>query len=398
MHANYLERNISKTIINALGQDKNILLLGPRQTGKTTLVKNITHDRYLNLMDPDLRQRYESNSGLLIAELKALSKELSYQPLIIIDEIQKVPKLADCIQLLIDDKVAKFILTGSSARRLTNLLPGRVIKFILRPLAINEITKLNIPLEQILTNGLLPGVVTHSSNTMELGSYVSLYLEEEVRKEALVRNLGAFHNFLKLACIESGGQISFRSIAQEIGVTHNTVAEYYKILQDCMLIEAIMPITKSYTRRKLTKHPKYIIFDLGVRRVGALEVAPLSTMQIGKVFEQFVGLELVKIVEANFFSSLHYWRDHSGVEVDYIIFYDGQYTPIEVKWTSKPNLNDAKHILKFQAEYQNAACGYIVCNAPFTMEITENIVALPWQKLHGIKLNLPIIPTMAPKT
>lgn len=382
----YLERKITNQILGVLNQGKSILLLGPRQTGKTTLVKTIAHDRYLNLMYPDLRQRYESTPELFIAEIKALHQELSHQPLVIIDEIQKVPVLTDCIQLLIDEKVAKFILTGSSARRLSNLLPGRVIKFSLRPLAIDELGKLNVPIEQILTNGLLPGIISNPSTQLELNSYVSLYLEEEVRKEALVRNLGAFHNFLKLACIESGQPISFRAISQEIGVNHNTVSEYYRILQDCMLVETITPITISYTRRKLAKHPKYFIFDLGVRRIGAMEPIPLSSIQIGKIFEQFVGLELVKIIETRPLCGLHYWRDHAGAEIDYVVIYNECYTPIEVKWTAKPTLKDARHILKFQQEYANTTKqSYIICNTPYAVKITERIVAWPWNRLHEIK-------------
>lgn len=379
----YLERKITQQIVATVNNNKSIMLLGPRQTGKTTLVRKLKHDRYLNLIDPELRQRYESSPAALIAEIKALNRELSYKPTLIIDEIQKVPLLTDSIQILIDDNLANFILTGSSARRITNLLPGRVIKFVLRPLAISELGNLNITLEQILINGLLPGIVTDPINQdLDLHSYLSLYLEEEVRKEALVRNLGTFHNFLKLACIGSGQQISFRSIAQEIGITHNTVAEYYRILQDCMLVEVITPITTSSTRRKLTKHPKYLIFDLGVRRVGAMEAAPLSVVQLGNIFEQFVGLELAKILAIMPAASLHYWRDHTGIEIDYIVSINNTYTPIEVKWTNNPSLKDAKHIIKFQKEYSNASHGYIICNTPYAMSINENVTALPWGKLR----------------
>ena len=384
----YLERKVSDQIINIINNNKSVILLGPRQTGKTTLVHKIKHDRYLNLIHPELRQRYEAAPGSLIAEIISLNKSLNYKPTIIIDEIQKVPKLADSIQLLIDEQIANFILTGSSARKLTNLLPGRVIKFSLRPLALSELGNLNLTLEQILTNGLLPGIVMNSINSeLDLNSYVSLYLEEEIRKEALVRNLGAFHNFLKLSCIGSGEQISFRSIAQEIGVTHNTVAEYYRILQDCMLVEVIMPITISTTRRKLTKHPKYLIFDLGVRRIGAMETAPIAIHQMGRIFEQFVGLELVKILNYTPTASLHYWRCHTGIEVDYIISVNHKYIPIEVKWTNKPSIQDAKHLIKFQAEYINATHGYIICNIPYAMAINEQITALPWNHLINFSLD-----------
>ena len=385
-----INRNIYNLIVKTLKRDKSILLLGPRQTGKTTIIKTIEHDKYINLMDISLRQRYEADSSLFAKEIITLNKSLNKKPRIIIDEIQKIPSITDSIQILIDDNIATFIITGSSARKITNLLPGRVVKFQMFPLSLNEINHLNHELKFLLTHGSLPGII-NTNDLLEieqdLGSYVSLYLEEEIRKEALVRNLGAFNNFLRLACIESGNIVNLSKISQEIGVSHNTISEYYQILIDCMVAKKIEPLTKSSSRRKLAKSPKYIIFDLGIRRLAANESNHPNIKQLSLLFEQFIGLELEKLInqhqyEKNF--RLLFWRDHAGPEIDFILEHQGTYIPIEVKWTTKPNNKDIKHLTKFMQEYSVKKIAYVVCQTPYPYELAENIMAISWKDLNII--------------
>lgn len=383
----FLERYITPNIQKTLDKGNSVLVLGPRQTGKTTLIKTLKHDKYINLMDIELRQTYERSLGQFSANIKAIAKTSSKKPVIIVDEIQKIPVLTDAIQLLIDDNVAQFILTGSSARSIKNLLPGRVIKFSFSAISILE-SKSMLDLENILANGMLPKIVqTLEQNDIEqaLRSYVSLYLEEEIRKEAVVRNITAFSNFLKLAAIESGNSISFRAISQEIGNSHTTVAEYYRILQDCMIVDRIEPFTTSNTRRKLNKSPKFLFFDLGIRRLAAEEPFPISEQILPRVFEQFIGIEIIKYIkQTQINAKLMFWRCHSGPEVDYILEYNGKIMPIEIKWTSKPSDKDIRHIRLFNKEYNVDGMAYVICRAKDKLLLDDNILAIPWENLLDI--------------
>lgn len=385
---NTIYRDLTDRILSVLNRNKSLLLLGARQTGKTTLVKSLDHDRYINLMDSTLRLRYEANPGILINEIKALQVSLGRPPRIIVDEVQKVPDITDNIQILMDEKIANFIITGSSARKIKNLLPGRVIKLMMQALSIHEVQSLNCSLETLLTQGSLPGIIgllDEMDQEQELNSYVSLYLEEEVRKEALVRNLGAFSNFLRLACIESGNIVNLTKLSQEIGVSHSTISAYYNILVDCMVAEKIEPLIKTHSRRKLTHSPKYIIFDLGIRRVAAQESIHPTLKQLGFLFEQFIGLELKKrIVLAQKKIKLYFWRDHAGPEVDFVLEEEEAYTPIEVKWTQTPTLKDARHLISFMKEYPVKTQGFIVCQTPYPVALTDKILAIHWSDLAKI--------------
>jgi predicted AAA+ superfamily ATPase len=294
----------------------------------------------------------------------------------------------DAVQFLIDDKIATFVLTGSSARRLTNLLPGRVILHHLDPICLPELAEEELPeIETLLYFGSLPGILSipdFDDKDQELDSYVQVYLEEEIRKEALVRNLSAFSRFLQLACIESGQIVSFRNLSQEIGIAHTTIAEYYRILESCMIVERFEPITRSNGRKKLNKSPKYCMFDLGIRRVGAMEGRALPKEILGRLFEQWVGLTLRQLSRSIVSTQISFWRDHAGPEVDWVIVQPGRYIPVEVKWTSTPTLQDAKHLTTFMKEYPEATHAYILCRTPFEMALSDRITALPWQAIGQV--------------
>ncbi len=388
MECMWYDRNIKYRIKKSLERGKSILLLGPRQTGKTSLVKSFTHDAAYNFIDPQVRQRFERSPGSLIPEVEALAQISPSKPCLILDEIQKVPELMDALQLLIDKNIAQFIITGSSARKLQNLLPGRVIRYQMDPLTLPELTNFQKGLNFLLENGTLPYITTLDDPTAieeELETYVTTYLEEEIRKEALVRNLSAFTQFFNLACIDSGNLVNFRKLSQEIGIAHTTIAEYYRILEDCMVAERFEPITKTATRRRLTKSPKYLLFDLGVRRVGAGEGTRLSQRKMAEIFEQWVGLELRRLTRtAGHATSVHFWRAHDGPEVDWVLQLPDRYIPIEVKWTDTPKLNDARHLSLFMKEYPNTPRAYIICRAPKPLLLSENIMALPWQELVSV--------------
>ena len=288
-----IHRLLNKKLERTLKRGKSVLLLGPRQTGKTTLINKYKADLEITLLISKVRRQYEVDPDQLIREVKALKRNNNHAPLIIIDEVQKVPALMDAIQYLIDKTLGQFILTGSSARKLKhnsniNLLPGRVIQLRLDPFSLEELSFLP-SIEKFLLYGSLPAIFLEpdlSIREEELDSYVDLYLEDEVRAEAIVRDIGAFENFLRLASIESGNLINFDKISQDIGVARTTIAAYYQILEDCLIAERIEPYTTSKTRKKLIKSPKYLFFDLGLRRLAAKEQPTLPQKYLGSLFEQ----------------------------------------------------------------------------------------------------------------
>lgn len=385
-----IKRALQERLKNVLERKKSVLLLGPRQTGKTTLVKRLKTDVYINLAQPDLRQAYEKDLGRLTREVHAMKEPF---PLIVIDEIQKVPPLLDAIQDIIDSKRAQFILTGSSARKLrrdgeANLLPGRVVVLRMDPLMINEIMTLAPSIEDLLLYGSLPEIFiekSQESREEDLFSYVTTYLEEEIRAEALVRNIGAFSNFLKLAALESGLISNFHKLSQDIGVSVPTIGEYYQILVDCLVAEKIEPLIRSRTRKRLIKSPKFLFYDLGVRRIAAGEGKHIPEKYMGDLFEQWVGLELLRQMRtAPIKSSLLFWRDSSGVEVDWVIERNNQFIPIEVKWTENPRIHDARHVQTFVEEYQNAEQGYVVCRVNRAQQLTDSVTAIAWQDINTI--------------
>ena len=390
----YTKRLLEEKIKETLARNKSVLLLGPRQTGKSTLVERLKPELSISLLVPDDRQRYEKTPGILIGEIEGIPKHKKNLPLVFIDEIQKVPQLFDVIQYIIDKKMAKFILTGSSARKLRrgnniNLLPGRVITARLDPFINNELP--SVKLMNYLLYGSLPGIYFTAgaeNKEDELKSYVTSYLEEEIRAEAIVRSLGSFARFLELAASESGNIINLRKLSQGIGVSHTTIGSYYEILEDCLIIERVEPITKSSTRKKLTKSHKYLFFDLGVRRLAAQEGIKPPKELLGKLFEQFIGIELIRCSRiSNKNIRVKFWRDPDGPEVDWVIEKENKYFPVEVKWTSAPSKNDIKHLKTFLAEYKNAKEGYVICQTGRKLKLDENIFAIPWQGIDDLILS-----------
>lgn len=388
----YIHRLLEQKINEVLFSEKSLLLLGPRQTGKTTLLAHFSANRLITLANPRDRVRYEKEPFALTAEIEALADK-EKNPLVIIDEIQKIPILLDAVQDLIDRQIARFILTGSSARKLRrgdsiNLLPGRVIPLRLDPFSQNELPAHYLILENLLLDGSLPEIVLQESAEKRetlLDAYVTIYLEEEIRAEAIVRDIGHFARFLELAASGSGKIVNFTKLSQEIGVSHSTIVGYYDILEDCFIAERVEPITLSKTRKKLSRSQKYLFYDLGVRRLAAREGRQLPRDYMGHLLEHYIGLELIcymRIAQTRF--RLKYWRDPAGPEVDWVVDTGDAYIPIEVKWTDMPGSQDIKYLQLFLNEYPQARKGFIICRTPHPMKLRENIIALPWDRLQDV--------------
>jgi uncharacterized protein len=386
-------REVQSKIEQAIANGKSVLIFGARQTGKTTLSKNLALDYEISMLRPRLRLQYTQDPDRLIQELEGLKKSLSKKPLILIDEVQKVPALLDVVQYLIDNDTAQFVLTGSSARKLRssselNLLPGRVIVYHMDPLTLTECPENWLNLETLLYDGSLPDIVNTPSPPLRheiLESYALIYLEEEIRAEALVKNVDSFARFLEVAAGESGQVTNYLKLSQKIGVNHVTVKTYYQILIDSLVAFRVLPFTVSSHRQRLTKASKIIFFDLGVRRLCANEGRQQPLEVQGKLLEQLVGLELFRYKNmSKEMMNILFWRDNSGVEVDYVIEKENLLIPIEVKLTKTPKLKDARHLLTFLKEYPKAKQAFIVCDCNMPMVIAENITALPWRQLRYI--------------
>jgi predicted AAA+ superfamily ATPase len=391
------------------------LLFGARQTGKSTLLSGLIPDDALrvNLADPEERSRHLAHPGEFSQACRALSPGRKGQ-FVFVDEAQLVPSIFDAVQALYDsDKTRwRFVLCGSSARKLrrtgANLLPGRSLLHHLNPLTLVEhpaprhsTPRANSPLPfewrdgdapkqpfpewDLMTRlafGSLPGVVTAEEKDRRalLRAYAFVHLEEEIRREALVKDWGAFVRFLQLAATESGQILNYAWISQQTGLSQPTVKGHYQLLED-MFVGIRVPAYAKSPRTNLLSTPKFLLFDVGVRHAAA-GLSPsrdIVAANPGPVFEQWVGIELWNRLQYLGEGSLYHLRSNHGAEIDFIIEHDRALTPIEVKWTEHPSLNDARHLLTFLDEKpRQAKRGYIICRCPRPLELHEKITALPW--------------------
>ncbi|MCK5459583.1 ATP-binding protein [Candidatus Parcubacteria bacterium] len=399
-----LFRYLDKEIAGIIKKKQSCLILGPRQVGKTTLVdfclqkeKNVIK---FPLQNPGVRISLESDPELLIRTIEAEK----IKPVVFIDEAQKVPEVFDAAQYLIDNKKARLILTGSSARKLrkagVNLLPGRVKHFYLDPLLWGELGLIkenyldflkikninknkSYSFEEFLVYGSLPQIVTASKGERKslLRSYSEIYLEEEIRAEALSRKIGAFSRFLELAALESGTSPNFSRLSQQSGVSQPAIKEFYNILDDTLVVERVDPFLRN-ARNRIMSSSRYYFFDLGVRN--ALARLPLEkgtiNAQKGILFEHAVVLEIIRRVKAlNKNYKINYWRTRAGAEVDCIIDTGSKVIPIEIKASKNVSLSKIKGLKSFLSDYKNVAKqGYVITMGERKEKIADNITTIPW--------------------
>ena len=393
------------------------LMFGARQTGKSTLIRKLLpEDRLeIDLADPSVRSRYLVDPEILIKECRGLPRRPG-GACVFVDEAQSVPEIFDAVQHLFDgDKTRwRFVLCGSSARKLrktgANLLPGRSFLHHLFPLTLAERppipgrvkhTKppLSFPwsgrtpsnlfepadLETRLAFGELPGISTAPEEDRNelLRAYAVVHLEEEIRREAMVKDWAAFLRFLRLAAAESGQILNYAAISNESGLSQPTVKSHYQLLED-MFIGFPIPAWSGSPRKHLLSTPRFMIFDLGLRHAAAGLRASRDIVRAnpGPLFEQWVGIELWKRLQYLRTGTLHYLRTKDGAEVDFIVAREGQLTPVEVKWTERPTLSDARHLLTFIREHpKSAKHGYLICRCRLPMQLHERVTALPWSCL-----------------
>ncbi len=337
-----------------LKEDRHsVLLLGPRQVGKSTLLGALEPDFSLNLASLATFREYVARPERLEAELAAAP---STTRTVFVDEIQRVPALLDGVQAILDARPRRFrfLLSGSSARKLrrghANLLPGRIVLHYLHPLLVAELQS-DFNLDRVLAHGTLPGIYADrdpQSRASILRGYVDAYLREEVQAEALVRNIGDYSRLLDLAAASSGRVVNLHALSRDAAVSYETARRYLDVLEDTLVLFRI-PAWRGSDRASLVAHPKLLFFDLGVRN--AILRRPLDRPlddERGLLLEHLVGLELRRR-EGTIWPDVrvHHFRTRRGAEVDYVLSVGREHWAIEVKASRQVDVRDLKGIQAF---------------------------------------------------
>lgn len=332
--------------------DSSIFLFGARQTGKSTLLRNqLKGAIYIDLLDSELLMRFRSKPNLLYEMLQ----DKDEQTVVVIDEIPEVPELLNEVHRLISEKGIKFVLCGSSARKLKrkghNTLGGRALPCYFFPLVSAEIP--NFDLDKALLHGMLPTHYFAKNPQRLLAAYIDVYLKEEILQESIVRQLGTFQRFLEVAALSNGEMINYSNIATDCGIKVHTVRAYFDILEDTLIGYRIPAYTQTIKRR-LIQAPKFYFFDVGLPQylLNRTTIAQ-GTIEYGHAFEHFIVQELVAFIRYNHKKeTLSYWRTHTGVEVDAVIG-DAQ-VAIEIKSTNNIQSKHLKGLKSFVSDYPHA--------------------------------------------
>jgi len=350
---------------------KSFFLFGPRGTGKTTLIQHTLPDvTVIDLLEIKTYREYLKNPSII--------SEQNLKPIVVIDEVQKLPEILDEVHHLIEAKKLTFLLTGSSARKLkrggANLLAGRAWWAELFPLTSNEIP--DFDLITYLNRGGLPSVYPSDDYVEELRAYTALYLKEEIQNEALTRKVAQFSEFLDSIALTNGQEISYQSFAGDCGVSANSIKNYIQVLEDTLVAFQLKAFTKTRKRKAISRSKLYL-FDIGVTNSLANrgEIKEGSEL-FGNAFEHFIMLEVrafLSYTRKN--TKMYYWRSTSRFEVDLIL--DNQWA-IEIKGTTSIQDKHLKGIraLKEEGNIQNFA---VVSCDRYERITQDNITIFPWK-------------------
>ncbi|MBN1687644.1 MAG: ATP-binding protein [Candidatus Omnitrophica bacterium] len=374
----------------------SFFLFGARGTGKTTLLHSLfdpksTH--FIDLLSAEQEERFIRDPELLARMVDGLDRNCQR---IVIDEIQRVPRLLDVIHRKSEElkrlgKPLQFIMTGSSARKLkhgaANLLAGRAFVYHLFPLIVDELGDL-FNLRHALEYGSLPEIgnlETDEMKTRYLEAYSRTYLKEEVWNEQIIRKLEPFSQFLEVAAQMNGKVLNFTKIGRDIGTDVKSVQSYFQILEDTLLGFLIPSYHRSVRKRQL-KNPKFYFFDLGVKRSleRTLTVSLLpQTSAFGDAFEHFVLLEIIRLNEYQKRDyRFSYLQTHDGAEIDLVIERPGQSVAlVEIKSTERVEPMMVKHLHNFSKEFPKSTA--VCLSRDPNLQKFDTVQALPWQ--DGIK-------------
>ena len=360
---------------------QSAFLWGPRKTGKSTLLRlRFPAATRFDLLDTRLMLELMRAPWRLRERTRALDAAARAQP-IVLDEVQKVPALLDEVHRLIESEGLRFVLCGSSVRKLkrgqANLLGGRAWRFTLHPLAWPEIP--DFDLLKALNNGLVPSHYNAANHRRALAGYVDDYLKEEVFDEGLARNV-AFARFFDALAFSHGELLNFSSIGRDCGVSSKTVREYFQILVDTLLGVFVEPFAHRRSRTVIGKAAKFYLFDVGV--AGHLTGRRLTRAvgpEFGRALEHFVLMELLayrSYRELDF--PIRFWRTKSGLESDFVLGRDGS-VAIEVKGTDNVQPRDLKGLNAYVEEHR-PRLAIVVSNEPAPRRTAAGIWLLPWRE------------------
>jgi predicted AAA+ superfamily ATPase len=362
-----------------LPKRQSAFLWGPRKTGKTTYLRtsfpaSLTYD----MLQTDLFLEFTKRPFLLREQLLAADPKQLKEP-VIIDEVQKVPQLLDEIHWLMENKGLRFILCGSSARKLKrgkgNLLGGRAWRYEMHPLVSAEVVDLN--LLRALNRGMIPVHYLEEDYRKSLQAYLRDYLKEEVFAEGLARNIPAFSRFFDAMGYSHGELTNYANIARDCGVDAKTVKEYYQILIDTLLGIMLEPFKRRQERQVITKAGKFYLFDVGV--AGAItqrHIPQERGEQFGKALEHFILMEiLAHRAYRELGYDVNFWRAKSGLEVDFVLG-RGE-VAIKVKGANRIEGADLRSLKAFIEEYHPKKA-FVVCNER-RPRVHEGIHVQPWR-------------------
>ena len=366
----YIARKLN---VASVLQTKSCFLFGPRQCGKSSLVRETMPAAHVfNLLSGDTFTRLARNPNYIDETCR------DERP-VVIDEIQKMPTLLDEVHRLIEEKGKRFLLTGSSARKLrrggVNLLGGRARIRNLHPFSASELGE-TFDLDRAINIGLVPGIWFSDEPDEDLAGYISLYLEQEIMQEGATRNLPAFSRFLEVAALSSGEQINYQSIASDAQIPRSTVQEYFKILKDTLLAREV-PVWRKGRSRKTVETAKFYLFDTGVtRRLSGRKELIRGTPEYGHAFESWIMHEIASYADTfRRDAEIAYWRTRTNLEVDFVV--NGE-VAIEAKTTRNAAKDDLKGLSAIGDEgaFRHRI---LVADEPQPREV-DGISILPWRE------------------
>ena len=360
---------------------ESFFLWGPRQTGKTTLLRErYPGCKWLDLLKSDEYVHYSARPERLRQEIEAEGLRPDKQ--IVIDEVQRVPELLNEVHWLIENHRLNFALCGSSARKVrrggANLLGGRAFRYVMHGLTAGELGR-EFDLDRLLNHGCLPRAYETDEPTRVLDSYVADYLEQEIAAEGLVRRLPVFARFLDAAAFSDGDNVNYTNIASDCGVSNNTVKGYFEILEDTLL-GTWLPAYRRRAKRRTVKSPKFYFADVGVvNRLARRGALIAGSEQYGKAFENWVHHELAAYISyRNVDANLTYWGLTSQTEVDFLL--DDLSIAIEAKSSGNIGNQHLRGLRSIAVEYPEIPQRVVVCRERRARVTDDGILILPAER------------------